>query len=576
MASVLPSCSSAHAPKDHIYQILEGESYRLIGHSDRRLIRLVTDDLEAFKVRAGHLLVRVEEDAIRTIQRTVNDPYASQQWALDTLNLYGAWDITTGSQSVFVAILDTGVSRSHPDLIQADIREGWDYLASGGGMVWDDPEGHGTAVTGVIAATANNRIGIAGISWKSAIIPFKVLDEEGKGSTSDSTEAIYDAVDTGCKVINISFGCQEAVRSEEDAIQYALDKGVIVVAAAGNDENSEYNYPASYPGVISVAAIDRDKKRAYFSNYNDRVSLTAPGQEIMTLQVGGTYANAHGTSFAAPHVAGIAALALSIQPNLTASDFMTLARVTSRDLGPVGYDREYGYGLIDAQALLASLKSSFPDVPYASWYFGYVANLARRGYINGFGDGTFKPDHQVRRDHAAKMIANAAGLDSQGKKASFPDLEPGHEMSAFIAALVEKGAIRGYPGGYYRPDRPIIREHVCQIVAKAFDLERGDLPVAFNDLSGEAEADSYIEILASNGIVKGRSQDRFSPNSEVTRAELSKILSVAMVVSAIQEAEREVSPSALDRAQALIHALPQDQDLVMREYLQTRLEAVGP
>lgn len=100
--------------------------------------------------------------------------------------------------------------------------------------------------------------------------------------------------------------------------------------------------------------------------------------------------------------------------------------------------------------------------------------------------------------------------------------------------------------------------------------------MAFHDLSGQAEADSYIEILASNGIVKGRSQDRFSPNSEVTRAELSKILSVAMVVSAIQEAEREVSPSALDRAQALIHALPQDQDLVMREYLQTRLEAVGP
>ncbi|HZK41363.1 MAG TPA: S-layer homology domain-containing protein, partial [Clostridia bacterium] len=284
----------------------------------------------------------------------------------------------------------------------------------------------------------------------------------------------------------------------------------------------------------------------------------------------------HGTSFAAPHVAGIAALALAIQPDLTASDFMDLARVTSRDLGPVGYDREYGHGLIDAQALLASLKSSFPDVPYASWYFGYVANLARRSIINGYPDGTFKPNRQVRRDHAAKMIANAAGLDSRGKKASFTDLGPEHEMSAFIAALVDKGAIRGYPDGSYRPDRPIIREHVCQIVAKAFDLERGDLPLAFNDLSGQAEADSYIEILASNGIVKGTGQGRFQPGSEVTRAELSKILSVAMAVSAIQEAEREVSISAFDRAQLLINALPQDQDLVMREYLQTRLSAVRP
>ncbi|HZK42423.1 MAG TPA: S8 family serine peptidase, partial [Clostridia bacterium] len=286
----------ADASKDLIHQALEGETYRLIGHSDRRLVSMVTEDLEAFKARAAHLLTRVEEDAIRTIQRTVNDPYASQQWALDTLNLYPAWDITTGSRSVFVAILDTGVSRSHPDLLQADIREGWDYLASGGGIVWDDPEGHGTAVTGVIAATANNGIGIAGLAWKSAIIPFKVLDKEGKGSTSDSTQAIYDAADAGCKVINISFGCQQAVKAEEDAIQYALDKGAIVVAAAGNDENSEYNYPASYPRVISVAAIDREKKRAYFSNYNDRVSLTAPGQEIMTLQLGGNYVNTHGTS----------------------------------------------------------------------------------------------------------------------------------------------------------------------------------------------------------------------------------------------------------------------------------------
>lgn len=561
--------------KSDIYQRLEAEDYCLIGDSDRRLVRLTTDDLAAFKAKAGDLVAQVEADAIRTIQGNVNDPYAGQQWALTSLNLYGAWDITIGNPSVCVALIDTGVNRNHPDLVQADIRRGWDYLTPGGDMVQDDPEGHGTCVTGIIAATVNNGEGIAGIACETAIIPLRVLDQEGQGATSDTIQAIYDAVDIGCKIINLSLGSKDYVYAEQVAIRYALDRGVIVIAAAGNDQSSDYSYPASYPGVISVAAIDRGHLRSRFSNYNDQVSLCAPGQGIITTLVSGGYDSLDGTSFAAPQIAGVAALALALRPQLDADRFMDLARAHSQDLGPAGYDVYYGYGLIDAEALLKDLKVRFDDVSSSAWYFGYVTNLARRGIINGYPNGSFKPDQEVRRDHAAKMIANASGLDRQGKRATFSDVQPQDEMSAYIQALVEKGAIRGYPDGSYRPDTPIIREHVCQIVAKAFDLEEGGLTAAFTDLSGQAEADTYIQILASNGIVKGTGQGRFKPKAEVTRAELSKILSLAMAVSSIQSLEREGTEGARDRAQALIDSLPQDQDRESLVYLQTRLDAVS-
>lgn len=227
----------------------------------------------------------------------------------------------------------------------------------------------------------------------------------------------------------------------------------------------------------------------------------------------------------------------------------------------------------------------FSDVGLHDWPLDYIMNLYNRKVIKGYPDGTFRPDNSIRRDHVAKMVAIGAGLNYQGKKADFPDVDPNSEMSPYIAALVEAGAIKGFPDGYFRPDRPIKRSHAAKIVAKAFKLEMGGLPVNLTDLPSDPELKDAIKILASNGIVKGyQGTDKFRPDKEISRAEFSKILSIAMAVSAIQEAETankyvlipgvEALDKAIGKAQALIDVLPVDQDLATRTYLQNRLDSL--
>lgn len=562
-----------NSSKTDISGVLKDERYSLIGSSDNRLACLVTADLDDFLAKAGDLVDQVEEDFVIHAQRAVDDPYAPDQWALDSMKLRPAWNRTIGSVGFYIAVLDTGFNRQHPDFQPGHIRAGWDYL--NWDHVYTDPNGHGTNVTGVIAAAANNSIGVAGTVWRSAVIPFRVLDANGDGYVSDAVGAIYDAADMGCRVINLSLGHYESLNFEEEAVRYAQDKGAIVVAAAGNDNSSQYSYPASYEGVFSVGAVTSEHLRAGFSNYNDRVDLVAPGQSVLTTDGSRYYGYASGTSFSSPYVAGVAALAVSLRPKLTAAQFLEAVKATSRDLGPRGYDVKYGHGLVDASALLAYLDVSFPDVIKASWYHGYVINLARQGIVNGYSTGTFRPSYGVRRDHASKMIAVAAGLNYKGKRADFPDVAKTDEMSPYIAALAEEGAIRGYPDGTFRPKKQITREQICQITAKAFHLEMGDLPADFTDLSPNEEIRGYVLILASNGIVKGiGGSEQFDPRGDVTRAQMTKILSIAMAVSAIQKAETAMSQEAVDAAQALVDFLPENQDLDTRDYLQARIDAI--
>ncbi len=224
----------------------------------------------------------------------------------------------------------------------------------------------------------------------------------------------------------------------------------------------------------------------------------------------------------------------------------------------------------------------FSDVKESDWACAYIMNLYEKSIINGYPDGTFKPNKEITRQQAAKMITLGAGLDYKGKKAKFSDVDPNGEMSPYIAALVEKGAIRGYPDGKFRPTQNITRAQIAQIVAKAFDLEMGKLPANFKDLPS-GDAGEYIKILASNGIVKGYSDGTFKPQGVTTRAQFCKILSIAMAVSAVQTAEfnstftitgRDILTPAIAAAQALIDILPNDQDLQTKQNLQARLDAL--
>lgn len=345
----------ADCPLQTMSDLLADEDYRLIGYSDNRLARLTTADLEAFKLKAYDYLEYAEENQVCYSLRSANDYYFGDQWALDALNTQAAWDITTGSPTVLIAVIDSGIMRDHPDLNDADIRNGWDYLA--GDICRYDFFGHGTEVTGVIAAETNNGDGISGLCWNAAVIPYLVLNNEGVGSSIDITSAIYDAADNGCKVINLSLGGPSYSAAQNEAIQYAYGKGCIVVAASGNNSGSSYSYPASYDHVISVGSINSSLIKSDFSQYNDRVLVCAPGEDIITTSLDG-YNMVCGTSFSSPYVAGIAALAVSMNPNLTYDGFLKLIQLSSTDLGTPGYDPQYGYGLIDIEKMLTITPAS--------------------------------------------------------------------------------------------------------------------------------------------------------------------------------------------------------------------------
>lgn len=350
-----------------INKLLQNYKYRLLSDSSQRVFR-VAADLTAFKAAAGGLIQSAEPDGrhYKTASTPVNDTYSSEQYAINSLSLSTAWDITTGSDSVKVAVIDSGVDITHPDLFETTILDGEDIIY--GGSVEFDTTGHGTGVTGIIAAASNNSLGIAGTCWDVTIKPFLVFDIYGYAMDSDIIDALYHAADSGCKVINMSFGGTVNSSAMNTAIQYAASKGCILVAAAGNDGNATLNYPAAYNNVISVAAIDSADKKAVFSNSNNKVDVCAPGKAVRTLidpycsEDGSKYTVADGTSFSAPYVTGIAALAAACKPAITPAEFETLLRTTSTDLGPAGYDNSFGYGKINAYNVVSSLTGSMPKL----------------------------------------------------------------------------------------------------------------------------------------------------------------------------------------------------------------------
>jgi type VII secretion-associated serine protease mycosin len=275
--------------------------------------------------------------------------YAAYQWNLPAIATERGWNLARGNDDVIVAVIDTGVQSDHPDLA-GRLTEGYNVINPGAPP--EDDVGHGTHVAGIIAATVNNAEGVAGMTWYTKIMPIKALDSSGTGSTYSVAEAVIWATDHGADVINLSLGNYAQAAFLHDAIKYARGRGVLIVAASGNDNTDQPGYPAAYPEVLAVAATDPDTGRAYFSNYGDYIDLAAPGTNIPSTYPGGRYAALSGTSMASPHVAALIALVRSVNPGLSPDEITQLLRETATDMGAPGPDPEYGYGVIDVRRAL--------------------------------------------------------------------------------------------------------------------------------------------------------------------------------------------------------------------------------
>ncbi len=311
------------------------------------------------------------EDAEFTVMSLPRDNYYSQQWHLPMITADAAWNFEAYGNEIRVAVIDSGCS-PHPDIAE-NLLEGKNYFD--GSTDVTDNNGHGTHVSGIIAAQMNG-MGCVGVAPKAKIVPLKCFDPNENTLISDLTSAIYEAVDVyGCQIINMSWGADKDAPDLKNAIEYAADKGVILVAAAGNYGTSQSSYPAAYDDVIGVSSINENKEKSTFAQYYIGVTVTAPGENIVSLYKGGNkYARATGTSQATPQIAGMAAIALSMDPDMANAEFVQLLTGTAEDLGDEGYDVMYGYGLVSMEAFIDAL---FEDIPY------YVSP------INANGDETY-------------------------------------------------------------------------------------------------------------------------------------------------------------------------------------------
>lgn len=342
-------------------------------------------------VRAMPGVIEAEADGRMHASFTPNDPYWSTdpltglgEWGMRKARVDSAWDVQRGSSSVTVAVIDTGADLTHPDLINALV-PGTRILTSQdpscpSGITASDDNGHGTHTAGIAGASGNDSTGIAGAAFGVHVMPIKVLDCTGSGNTSDVASGITYAADHGARVISMSLGGDDSA-TLQSAVSYALGKGSVIVAAAGNcgQANSSCpltnvnEYPAADPGVLAVAATDTNDTQASFSTANSSVGIAAPGVQIFSdfprypVNLGSSttgYAAMSGTSMATPLVAGVAALLLSQKPTLTPAQVDSRLEATA-DLvgGATGYTPQYGYGRVDAYRALTDPWTSTSPSP---------------------------------------------------------------------------------------------------------------------------------------------------------------------------------------------------------------------
>ena len=294
---------------------------------------------------------------------TPNDPDFSSEWHLSKLQMPNAWGITKGSSTVTVAVIDSGVDASHPDL-GSKLVPGWSFLTGTSNTA--DVLGHGTSVAGTVAAATNNSTGVSGIAWMNTVMPLVVLDSTNYASYSNIASAITYAADRGVRVMNISIGGSSSSSTLQSAVDYAWNKGAVIFASAMNNSSSVPYYPAACNHVVSVSATDQNDNLTSFSNYGSTIDLSAPGLNILTTKAGGSYWYCWGTSFSSPVAAAVAALVLSRQPSLSNSALVSLLQSNSDDLGAPGWDQYFGYGRVNAYKAVSATSTADTTAPSVS------------------------------------------------------------------------------------------------------------------------------------------------------------------------------------------------------------------
>lgn len=320
-----------------------------------KIYQKLTDDIDYLEKNNTYHLLMVP-----------NDTNYSNQWALNKISAPSSWDISIGSTNTIIAIVDTGINGLHQDL-NGKVLAGMSYLDGGnqsiiGSNTDSDNLNHGTGISSVAAAITNNSLGMVGLDWQAKLMPIKVFNNDSIAYASDVANGIIYAADNGAKIINLSLGGASRSTTIENAIDYAWNKGCLIIAASGND-NSGVDYPAKYEKVIAVGASNGDDNRASFSNYGPELDVLSPGQHILHAQdtVGGNeYAYGDGTSLSAPYVSALAGIIWAGSPSLTNVQIKSrIEQNTDKVAAMAGanFTNEYGFGRINAYKVFSTSGS---------------------------------------------------------------------------------------------------------------------------------------------------------------------------------------------------------------------------
>ncbi len=333
-----------------------GERVVNVNHAIRFIVVDVTDP-ESFSDRidadANVLYVHADGLDFQATFTPSEQYYGCCQWGIQDVNVDIAWDTTLGSSSVTLAILDSGLRKSHEDI--GNYLQGYDFVFNDNDP--NDPNGHGTHVASTAAGLTNNGLGVAGMA-QATILPVRVLDGAGSGTPSQIANGITYAADQDADIISMSLRSTVSSPTILNAVNYAWNSGALLIAATGND-NGPVGYPAAYSNVVAVGAYDQNHNRAGFSNFGPETEMSAPGVQIAAAynRNDADYVYLDGTSMATPIVSGAAALALSVDGTLTNTELRQMLRDTAVDYGSAGWDSSFGYGGVDAAALVATAQS---------------------------------------------------------------------------------------------------------------------------------------------------------------------------------------------------------------------------
>ncbi len=448
------------------------------------------------------------------------------------IGISDAWAQNFRGRGVRVALIDSGITSTHEDLRGIQIETGYNVIDQTTDVT--DHFGHGTQIAGILAANTKNDLGIYGLCDEVTIVPIKCFDS-ALTQVKNVVEGIYLAVDTyDCDVINLSLGITKDSDALRQAVEYAVSKNVIIVAAVGNNgerDPSQALYPAAYDGVVGVGAYAEDGAICKFSHINSTVDVTAPGDQIVTLDrlSDQAYCTVSGTSFAVPHVTALAVMAKQSDPEMTVSDFETLLRQTARDAGAPGYDTSYGYGMVSAANLIRELQSPpvYPDIR-GHWARESIEYCAENGILSGTTDGTFLPENQVTRGMVVAALWRLAG-EPAAASAGFEDVSDSAWYSAAVNWAAENGIVSGFDATHFGPEQNVTREQLAAILYGFARYSGKDLsaqtPEQYSDW--EKLSKYAVEPMAwavTHGIISGNTAQLISPEGSATRGQLAAIL----------------------------------------------------